>query len=75
MTAAMFLIRAGLILLFLCIFIYIILPDIVSKKVVKKDIDDLEQKSIDLLNEKQAIRGATKKTQQKIDNITKNLEK
>lgn len=70
----MFLIRAGLILLFLFVFIYIILPDIFSRKSPKKDIDELEQKSIDLLNQKQEIRGATKKTQQKINKINKNLD-
>lgn len=70
----MFLIRAGLILLFLFVFLYIILPDLFKKK-SSSTIEDIENESKSFAKRKQAIRGATKKTQQKIDNINKNIEK
>jgi len=75
MTAAMFLIRAGLVLLFLFVLLYILIPDIFRLRKPESSLDDLEKQSKEFKEKKQAIRGATKKTQQKINNITKNIEK
>lgn len=75
MTAAMFLIRAGLVLLFLFVLLYILIPDIFRLRKPESSLDELEKQSKEFKEKKQAIRGATKKTQQKINNITKNIEK
>lgn len=70
------LIKIGVILVFFFVLIFVILKDIfVAHRETIKSIEELKEKTSDLLKRKTELRGVTDKTQKNLDQINKNLEK